>query len=179
MAKYISTISMSPSHNRAVIVQTPWEMPSTSAIINRRLLMVGTGVVWWSTAHTPLNIHTYEYTMKTWIYDSTILHTFCTMKIVRYSYEYYPSLLERSHCCRHFCPSSARQETRKAEVVNKWCHNFWTKCFQRKPRDNNLENAIKNVMAPCCKCINKVWHSNRHMHRLDDYCSHPACTEGY
>ena len=72
------------------------------------------------------------------------------------------TLKRRHHCL--FCPSGARQEARKAVLIGKWCENFWTKHFQRKPHDKNLENTIKNPIIPCFQRINEVcsrFHGNR------------------
>ena len=51
-------------------------------------------------------------------------------------------------------------------------HNSWTKCFQQKPHNKNLEYTIMNPMTPCFWCINEVCNrfcGYRQTHRQNDY----------
>ena len=60
--------------------------------------------------------------------------------------------MKRGYRCL-FWLSRAYQEVRKAEVVSKMTPELWTKHFQWKPHNTNLE---KNLMASCFRRTNEV-----------------------
>ena len=64
----------------------------------------------------------------------------------------------------------------KAVAIGKWRQNFWTKHFQWKPHDKNLENTInhKEPYDTLILMYNEVcsrFRGNRQVDRQNDYCN--------
>ena len=86
----------------------------------------------------------------------------------------------------HYSPFCRRKHEKlatgseKAAVTSKWRHNSWTKRFQWKPHDKNLQNTMQNPRIPCVRHKNEVGsrfrgnrltdrHTHTHTHTQNDY----------
>ena len=130
--------------------------------------------------------HTYVHTHSKWCLGDTGVWPFrpdhssaCTCDIYMVSRKTYtPMFLKRSYCCL-FCSLRTCLEARKAVVVSKWCHNFWTKRFQRMAHDKNKKNATKNPMLLHFRRINRQTDTQTHTHTHTEWLPSPShmCAE--